>query len=64
MSALAAAAEQLVPPLTAAAERVAPPATLGDRATPTAEPLRRADRTTQWNRGHRCAAGPHDHLGA
>ncbi len=53
MSALAAAAEQLVPQLTAAAERVAPPAALDTRATSAAGPLRRADRPGQWNRGHR-----------
>jgi cyanophycin synthetase len=50
---LSAAAEQLVPPLTAAAERVAPPAALDAHAAKAAGPLRRADRPTQWNRGHR-----------
>jgi cyanophycin synthetase len=47
--ALAAEAEQLVPPLTAAAERVASPAMLADTATTRAGPLRRADRPAQWN---------------
>jgi len=52
-SPLAAEAEQLVPQLTAAAERVAPRSALGPPAGPAAGPLRRADRLTQWNRGHR-----------
>ncbi len=39
--------------ITAAAERVAPPAALADRASWAGEPLRRAGRLTQWNRGHR-----------
>jgi len=49
---LAAAAEQLVPPLTAAAEQLAPSATRPARLTSAGGPLRRADRLTQWNRGH------------
>jgi cyanophycin synthetase len=53
LSPLTAAAEQLVPPLTAAAERVAPTAALAGGSLSAAGALRRADRATQWNRGHR-----------
>jgi cyanophycin synthetase len=51
MSALAAEAEQVVPPLTAAAERVASPAMLADTSTTGAGPLRQPGRPAQWHPG-------------
>jgi cyanophycin synthetase len=51
ISALAAEAEQVVPPLTAAAEQVASPAMLADTATTRGASLRQADRPAQWNLG-------------
>jgi cyanophycin synthetase len=49
---LTAAAEQLVPPLTAAAELAAQRAARAGHGASATDPLRRADRRTQWNRGH------------
>jgi cyanophycin synthetase len=49
---LTASAEQVVPPLTASAERVASPAMLAGTAPTAAGPLRQAARPTQWNQGY------------